>query len=222
MALPLIPIAIAGAAVLLTMLSKGGGGSRLAKGQKTPLGKFVLTWYSFQDNTPVNSARSSSGRPLVPYVSVAIPFRLLSTHSHASGRGKLDYGDRLYVEFLAGRTMPNGRRHTGWVQIDDFCGDSGDDAYCHQTLGGEKYPNVDLYVGDFTAAGIDPKTCSGPAGGGAELTNVFALSGPGALHEDYGGRTIGTGKCGDLAAAKLQQGDCWTYTPPSESVDQCR
>src|SRR5436305_3019565 len=35
----------------------------------TPLGKYVMTWYSFQDNTPVNSAQSASGRALYPYVS---------------------------------------------------------------------------------------------------------------------------------------------------------
>lgn len=216
MALPLIPIAIAGAAVILMLVSKGRSSTGFAKGQTIPLGKFVLTWYSFQDNTPVNSAHSSSGRPLVPYVSVAVPFRLLSAFG-----GKLDYGDRLHVEFLVGRMMANGKRHTGWVQIDDFCGDEGDDAYCFQELDGKKYPNVDLYVGDFTQSGIDPKTCSGPAGGGAELTNVFALRGPGAIDADYGGRAIGTDKCGDLATAKLQQGSCWSYTPPADSSGQC-
>lgn len=217
MAFPLIPFAIAGAAVLLTLLSKSDvsiGTSRMS--ERRPLGRFVLTWYSFQDNTPVNSAHSASGRPLFPYVSVAVPFRLLSLFG-----GKLHYGDRLYVEFLDGRLMANGKRHTGWVQIDDFCGDREDDAYCFQSFDGVKYPNVDLYVGDFLKSGIDPKTCSGPAGGGAELTNVFLSPGRGPIFGDYGGIALGSGACGDLASAKLQQGSCWTYTPPAESSEQC-
>lgn len=183
---------------------------------KSPAGKFVMTWYSFQDNTPVNSALSASGRKLVPLLSVAVPFRLLKAFG-----GAWNYGDRLYVAFLDGRAMPNGTKHTGWVQIDDFCGDSGDDSYCFQTVSGAKYPNVDLYLGDFTKSGMDPKTCSGPAGSGQELTDV-ATGNPGAAWvAGYGGKALGSGKCGDLSTAKPQQAGCWDYTPPASSASDC-
>lgn len=183
---------------------------------KTPLGKYVVTWYSFQDNTPVNSALSASGRKLVPYISVAVPFRLLKPFG-----GKMNYGDHLYVEFLDGRTMPNGLKHTGWVQIDDFCGDSGDDSYCFQDVGGTKYPNTDLYIGDFTKSAMDPKACSGPAGSGQELTNVSTGTPGSKWIADYGGKALGSGKCGDLSTAKPQQGACWDYTPPASSASDC-
>jgi hypothetical protein len=183
---------------------------------KSPLGKYVVTWYSFQDNTPVNSALSASGRKLIPYISVAVPFRLLKPFG-----GKLNYGDRLYIQFLDGRTMPNGIKHTGWVQIDDFCGDSGDDSYCFQSVGGVSYPNTDLYIGDFTKSGMDPKACSGPAGSGQELTNVSTGDPGAAWIGDYGGRALGSGKCGDLSTAKPQQAGCWDYTPPASSASDC-
>jgi hypothetical protein len=193
--------------------SDGGG---TVASTKSPLGKFVVTWYSFQDNTPVNSALSASGRKLVPYLSVAVPFRLLKPFG-----GALDYGDRLYLQFLDGRSMPNGTKHTGWVQIDDFCGDSGDDSYCFQTVGGVKYPNTDLYIGDFTKSGMDSKACSGPAGSGQELTNVSTGAPGSAWIADYGGKALGSGKCGDVTTAKPQQGSCWDYTPPASSASDC-
>jgi hypothetical protein len=183
---------------------------------KHALGKYVVTWYSFQDNTPVNSALSASGRKLIPYLSVALPFRFLKAFG-----GTLDYGDPLYIEFLDGRTMPNGKKHTGWVQIDDFCGDSGDDSYCFQTVGGTSYPNTDLYIGDFVTSGMDPKACTGPAGSGQELTNVSTGSPGSAWISDYGGNTLGTGTCGDVTTAKSQQGACWDYTPPASSSSMC-
>lgn len=182
---------------------------------KTLLGKYVMTWYSFQDNTPVNSALTASGRIPLPYVSVAVPFRLLKDFG-----GKLNYGDKLYVEFLDGRIMPNGMKHSGWVQLDDFCGDSGDDSYCFQKVGGVKYPNVDLYVGDFVKSGIDSKTCVGPVGNGQELTNLSSGDPGSDWISDYGGATLGSGKCGDLAIAKAQQ-SCWYYTPPAVSCADC-
>ncbi len=195
----------------------GGGSDTGGTTTKTLLGKYVVTWYSFQDNTPTNSALSASGRPLYPYISVAVPFRLLKSFG-----GKLDYGDKLYIEFLDGRTMPNGMKHTGWVQIDDFCGDSGDDSYCFQSVGGTKYPNTDLYIGDFTKSGMDPKACTGPAGSGGELTNVSTGTPGSAWISDYGGSTLGSGKCGDTATAKSQQGACWDYTPPASSASECK
>jgi hypothetical protein len=175
-----------------------------------------MTWYSFQDNTPVNSALSASGRKLIPYVSVALPFRMLKPFG-----GKIAYGDQLYVEYLAGRTMPNGTKHTGWVQVDDFCGDSGDDSYCFQTMSGVKYPNVDLYIGDFAKSGMSTTACSGPAGSGQQLTNLSTGLAGTAFVSSYGGRALGTGTCGDSSTAKSQQGSCWDYTPPSSSASMC-
>jgi hypothetical protein len=175
------------------------------------LGDYVLTWYSYQDNTPCNTTATASQRPLTPFVSVAVPSRLLKQ----SG-GMLQYGDKLHVKFLEGRRMPNGTTHTGWVRIDDFCGDGGNDAYCYQTLRGRKYPNVDLYVGDITKSGIG---CDGgPAGSGQELTHVTTgAPPPGRFVTNYGGAVRGKGKPCDCAAARREQGDClWHYTPKYE------
>lgn len=177
------------------------------------LGDYVMTWYSFQDNTPCNSTSAASGRPLVPYVSVAVPFRLLKP----KGGGPLAYGDQLFVKFLENRVMPNGARHTGWVRVDDFCGDGGDDSYCYQTVQGTKYPNVDLYVGDYTLSGIQCDG-SGPAGRGQERTEVFlGPAPPGALVTSYGGAARGKGRCGDCSGARKEQSCNWYYTPQYES-----
>jgi hypothetical protein len=193
----------------------------------------VLTWYTFQDNTPVNSAFTGSGRPLKAFVSVAIPRRELKENG-----GTLDYGDKLWVEFLAGRTMPDGTAHTGWVEITDFCGDAGDDTYCYQEVGASKYPNVDLYIGDFTKSGtmkvvvgMGEEDCLGPAGSGQDLTEVYSGN-PGAnFKTSYGGATLGTGKCGDKTAARQQQkgtntpgeGTCWGYDDQdsAQACDKC-
>jgi hypothetical protein len=198
--------------------SDGGTADASDGGTKTLLKQFVITWYSFQDNTPVNSAFSSSGRTLIPYVSVAVPFTLLKDFG-----GTFNYGDKLYLEFLDGRAMPNGSNHTGWVQIDDFCGDNSDDSYCYQTVGGTKYPNTDLYIGDFTKSGMDSATCTGPAGDGQQITNVYIGNPGSAWTANYGGAAIGTGKCADKATAKSQQGAaCWTYDDqPSDGCQDC-
>ena len=41
--------------------------------------------------------------------------------------------------------------------------------------GGKSYPNTDLYIGDFSKSGMKAASgnCSGPAGNGQELTNVY-------------------------------------------------
>lgn len=180
---------------------------------------FAVTWYSFQDNTPTNSANSSSGRKLVPYVSVAVPFRLLRKHG-----GPLDYGDKLFVSFLQGRRMPNGKAHTGWVQVDDFCGDSGNDSYCFKTVKGRKVPNVDVWVGDLHASGYDTTSakCDGPAGSGVSPTKVYSGTPPaGQWVADYGGRSIGPEKCGDVEAARRAHGKCYFYEAPRDTVRWC-
>ena len=178
------------------------------------VGDFVMTWYSFQDNTPCNSSASASGRKLVPYVSVALPFRFLEAKGLG---GKLKYGDQLFIKFLEGRTMPNGSKHTGWVQLDDFCGDMGNDGYCYQEVDGKEYPNVDLYIGDYTKSGM---SCSGgPAGSGQEKTDLFlGPAPPGMMRTTYGGAEKGTAGCGKCDEAKKQQPKCqWHYTPKYES-----
>jgi hypothetical protein len=176
------------------------------------LGTFVLTWYSFQDNTPCNSSASSSGRRLIPFVSAAVPFRFLKSHG-----GPLQYGDQIHVKFLEGRKMPNGKTHTGWLQVDDFCGDGGDDDYCFQRVHGQRYPNVDLYIGDYTSSNM---TCNGgPAGSGQERTVVSTGPAPaGRMIRDYGGNEKGPGACGDCEAAKRGKPACaWSYTPQYET-----
>jgi hypothetical protein len=183
----------------------------------------VMTWYTFQDNTPPNSSISASGNELKAYVTVAVPFTELSAFG-----GKLSYGDKLYLAFLDGRKMPNGENHTGWVEIADFCGDEMDDSYCYQKVGGKQYPNVDLYIGDFTQSGMAPNSagddCEGPAGSGQELTDL-SLGDPGSdWVDDYGVPSLGNGKCGDEKVAMQQQGPvdvCWHYTPPDEEDVYC-
>jgi len=185
----------------------------------------VVTAYTFQDNSACNSIMTSSGRPLVPYVSVAVPFRFIQ----GVGDGPFKLGDVIFVSFLKGRTMPNGVQHTGWVRIDDFCGDHGDDDYCFQN--GE--PNVDLYIGDWARSGM---TClasnpqdegsgsfSGPAGDGQERTEVrFGPPPPGQLITNYGGRAMGDGNCGDCAFGKtVQPPACWHYDPGNTNVEFC-
>lgn len=176
------------------------------------LGDYVMTWYTFQDNTPCNTTATASGRPLIPYVSVAVPFRLLKSKG-----GTLNYGDKLFLSYLQNRAMPNGTKHTGWVQIDDFCGDHGDDSYCYQTYKNKKYPNVDLYVGDYTKSGIKCAD-NGPPGSGQELTKVsVGEPAAGQWITNYGGAARGKGKCGDCKGAKTEQKCDWHYTPTKES-----
>jgi hypothetical protein len=127
--------------------------------------------------------------------------------------GTLNFGDKIFVAFLKGRKMPNGMLHTGWVLVDDFCGDGMDDSYCFQpgSVAKTTVPNVDLYLGDFTKTGMMPMgdSCDGPAGNGSEPTQVYSGD-PGSMFiKDYGGSAIGTGKCGDRQSARDQQ-----YGPP--------
>ena len=189
----------------------GGGSGPTTVGAALP-DKFAVTFYTYQDNTPCNSSASSSGRRLIPYVSAAVPFRYLKEKG-----GPLAYGDHLFVKFLEGRTMPNGRQHTGWVQLDDFCGDGGDDGYCFQDVGGKKVPPLDLYIGDWTKSGMrcDGGSTAGPAGGGQELTEVRRGSGGAKFVADYGGAEKGSGRCGDCGSAKKEQ-CAWHYTPKYE------
>jgi hypothetical protein len=174
----------------------------------------VVTLYTFQDNSACNSTMTASGRALIPYVSVALPFRYVLPY----GQGPFHLGDKIYVEFLDGRTMPNGTQHTGWVQIDDFCGDNGDDSYCFQYGN----PNVDLYIGDFAQSGM---SCpfSGPGGDGQEDTEVFFGPAPaGQFLTSYGGAAMGEGECGDCDFGKtVQPPACWHYDPGDTNVEYC-
>jgi hypothetical protein len=188
-------------------------------------GDAVVTAYTFQDNSACNSIMTSSGRALVPYVSVALPFRYL----RSLGGGPFELGDEIFVSFLQGRAMPSGARHTGWVRIDDFCGDSGDDEYCFQD--GE--PNVDLYIGDWARSGMTcladdlraegTGTFSGPAGDGQEDTEVrFGPAPAGDLVDSYGGRALGEGPCGDCGSGKtVQPPACWHYDPGAINAEYC-
>ncbi|MFH1468128.1 MAG: hypothetical protein ABIO70_27325 [Pseudomonadota bacterium] len=205
--------------------SSGGSGGDEPGGELEPWGAAVATLYTFQDNSACNSTMTASGDPLVPYVSVALPFRYLTDH----GGGPFSLGETIHVAFLEGRTMPNGRAHSGWVRIDDFCGDRGDDSYCLQ--GG--LPNVDLYVGDWAASGMsceadDPDAWgsggfSGPAGDGQEHTTVsFGPAPEGEPAAGYGGAAMGTGDCGDCDFARtVQPPACWHYDPGDENVEYC-
>lgn len=185
----------------------------------------IVTLYTFQDNSACNSIMTASKRPLTPYVSVALPFRFLE----GSGNGPFALGDEIHVSFLEGRIMPNGQPHTGWVRIDDFCGDNDDDSYCLQ----DGLPNVDLYIGDWAESGEecladnldDEATGSfdGPGGSGQDATEVaFGPAPDGELIEDYGGVAIGDGNCGDCDFGKtVQPLACWHYDPGDENIEYC-
>jgi hypothetical protein len=116
------------------------------------------------------------------------------------------------------------------VQVDDFCGDAGDDTYCYQKIPEGTFPNVDLYIGDFTKTGMKASPdgdCTGPAGSGQDLTDVYSGNAGANFHSDYGGARLGTGKCGDKAAARLEQkgvntpgeGGCWGYDAQDAESD---
>ena len=203
-------------------------GSAAGSGGDEPLepwGDAVVTLYTFQDNSACNSMMTATGLPLVPYLSVALPFRFLTDF----GGGPLSLGETIHVSFLQGRTMPDSSTHTGWVQIDDYCGDHGDDSYCLQ--GG--LPNVDLYIGDWATSGMRCDASdlddggsggfSGPAGDGHEPTTVsFGPAPAGALTDSYGGNALGEGDCGDCAAARdVQPPACWHYDPGDTNVQYC-
>ncbi len=205
--------------------SSGGHGGDAPERVPEVWGEAVVTLYTFQDNSACNSMMTATGLPLVPYVSVALPFRFLTDF----GGGPHALGDTVYVAFLDGRMMPDGSQHTGWVRIDDYCGDHGDDSYCLQ--GG--LPNVDLYIGDWATSGMacvatDPSDWgsggfSGPAGDGHEPTTVsFGPAPAGALADGYGGNALGDGDCGDCTAAReVQPPACWHYDPGTANVQYC-
>ncbi len=188
-------------------------------------GDVVLTLYTFQDNSACNSMMTATGEPLVPYLSAALPFRYLTDH----GGGPFTLGETIHVAFLEGRSMPDGSEHSGWVRIDDFCGDGGDDSYCLQ----DGLPNVDLYVGDWAQSGMiceadeldewGTGTFSGPGGDGAEATVVsFGPAPAGEVPEGYGGAAMGEGDCGDCAFGRtIQPPACWHYDPGDENIEYC-
>ena len=188
-------------------------------------GEAVVTIYTFQDNSACNSMMTASGRPLVPYVSVALPFRYLTDY----GGGPFTMGDTLHVAFLEGRIMTDGHPHSGWVRIDDFCGDGGDDSYCLQS----GLPNVDLYVGDWAESGMSCEAAapedqgtgsfSGPGGDGHEPTVISTGPAPsGEPAEGYGGAAMGEGDCGDCDFARtVQPPACWHYDPGEENIEHC-
>lgn len=189
---------------MATDAAKPGGSLGAAQ---SLFGKFVLTNFSFENNTPCNSMSSASGRPLVPFVSCAVQFRFLKE----KGGGPWKLGDSLYCKFLDGRTMPNGTKHTGWLRIDTYCGDLGNDDYCFQSVDGNKswYPVLDLYIGSFPKSGqkcTGTGGMTGPAGRGQELTDVkYGPAPQGKLKSSYGGSAKGTGKCNDCVNACVVQ-----------------
>lgn len=205
--------------------SYGGHGGDEDSAALEPWGSAVVTLYTFQDNSACNSTMTASGEPLVPYVSVALPFRYLTD----LGGGPFTMGEAIHVAFLEGRAMPDGSLHSGWVRIDDFCGDGGDDSYCLQ--GG--LPNVDLYVGDWAESGMSCEAgdledwgtggFSGPGGGGQEHTTVsFGPAPDGEPAAGYGGAAMGVGNCGDCEYARtIQPPACWHYDPGDENIEYC-
>ncbi len=183
-------------------------------------GKMIMTFFDFDTTTPANANSSSSGASLIPYVSCAVPFRFLKS----KGGGPFEIGDWIKLKFLEGRVMPNKKKHTGWVKITTFCGDSNIDSYCIKTVDGQSSPttnaygSVDLYIGEWKSSGQKcngDSTAQGPAGNGLQLTEVYAGPPPsGQAIESYGGKAIGSGQCNNVVQA------CMNKTNLSEEV--CR
>lgn len=179
--------------------------------------KYILTWYSFQDNTPSCSTSTSSGRSLIPYVSIAPPFRMLRNWG-----GQLEYGDWVYADWLDGRSMPNGKKHTGMLRVDDICGDNDDDSYCfYKDSSKTKRPGIDIYIGDITKSGYRTDgDCSGPAGYGSTEMKLFTGSDH-SKTKDYGGRAESSCKCGDWRTGQKEHGNCYFYKAPEWTSKWC-
>ena len=211
-----------------------------------PLSPGTLTYFTFQDNTPCNSAARGTwwrnDLDFIPFVSVSTAFRLIDSAELAKipglkGKGAksggLKFGEKLYVSWLDGRVMPNGKKHNGIVRLDTYCGDGGDDSYCYQSTSW-KNPNsgkagktalLDLYLGDWIKSGHGKgATCGGPGGSGAEKVQVYRAP-KGVIPKGaapYGSARLGSGTCGDCKAAKAQQKtstgkSCYDYDPSAYS-----
>ena len=184
---------------------------------KKLFGDFVITQYSNQSNTPCNSIQSASGRKMIPFVSVAIPFRFTVKNG-----GPLNYGDWIFADKIQGRVMPNGRKHTGWLRLDDFCGDGGEDGYCFQNIGGKSYPNVDVFIGNIFDAGL--KNGSTPIGSGQELMKIYTGNPGDEAVTEYGGSDNLSGKCGDCqhsVNAYKSTGSKLYYVPEPWTAKYC-
>lgn len=70
-------------------------------------GSGIMTWYSFEDNA---STIGSFDNTLKPFASVAVK----------SG-GRIRMRSKLYIPKLRGFPIGNGKRHNGWVRVDDVC-----------------------------------------------------------------------------------------------------
>lgn len=145
------------------------GGTRPKPGEK--VGNVVVTIFSAQSNTPGCTNTSASGRLLEAYVSIALPFSLLTERQG----GPYQYGDWFEIDALKGKKLPNGKTHTGMVRLDTSCGDLGNYAYCLHDQGGKKYSGIDLFIGDFRYSGMKCDgngTATGPAGNGQTFAAV--------------------------------------------------
>jgi len=120
--------------------------------------------------------------------------------------------------------MPNGV-HTGYVRVDDFCGDNSNDSYCFYKVGKKKVPGIDIYIGDITTSGYSTSgKCDGPAGNGKTAVKLYiAGNAPENMRrtDGYGTRAKGTGRCGDHQSARREHGSCYFYKAPESSVKWC-
>lgn len=171
-------------------------------------GNAIITTFTFENNTPANANTSASSKPLVPFVSVALPFKFMKE----KGGGPFSYGDWLYLKFLDGKRVGIGasaKTHTGWVRLDTYCGDSNRYDYCIKDYNGKKYTKIDLYIGPFKKSGqkcMGDGSTTGPAGKGEEFTEVkYGPPPTGKGVESYGIPAKGPGKCNDVVAACVAQ-----------------
>lgn len=175
----------------------------------------MLSWYSWQNNSPCNSRISSSGKPLVPYKHVAVP---------KSMHGAFPLGTKLFIDGLRGKSTA-GETHSGWVEVADTCEETGSTTCYFQPP--KSLPLVKLYIGDFTKA---KAKCLGTMSRAPKIginygtskqwslpleTTISCRRTPTAsersFNRGYGGSAMGNSKfkCGDCSAAKTQLGSCY-------------
>ena len=188
------------ASVLASDSMKWGGARPAAGGS---VGSVIQTFFTSDNNTPASTNTSASGKLMEPYVSCALPFSFLVE----KGGGPFKYGDWLHLKRLEGKLV-NGKKHTGWVRIDTYCGDLGDYSYCLKDFNGKKYASVDLFIGPFKKSGQvcnGKGSTTGPAGSGLEFTQVkFGPPPTGKGVATYGLAARGTALCNDVVSACVE------------------
>lgn len=174
-----------------------------------------LSWYSWQNNRPCNTAISSTGKQLVPFRSIAIPKSMERAYP---------IGTQLFIDGLKGKSTAGMETHSGWVEVADFC-QEGASVTCYMNPP-NSIPIVRLYIGDFQKAHA---TCTGTTSRAPSIAINYGTSkawflpmsttisckkkpalGERAFNRNYGGAAVGSGGvCGMCTTGKTVLGACY-------------